>query len=117
MDHLLSELFKDIHSAEKAYWVVLDLGYKPEKINLIMSEKTRAQYHGQGHTVSIETSHTAAKNIVKGTAFGGAVGASFGVLTAIGVGIIAPELGVVIAGPIILSCLASAGAGALYFSF
>lgn len=106
-----TEIFSDIHAAEQAYQEAIKMGYKPDEINLIMSEATRQQFNIQTNASTLEETSTV-KNVIKGAAIGGGIGATFGILTAVGASILAPELGVFVAGPI-LGGLASASAGAI----
>ncbi|HEX3006934.1 MAG TPA: hypothetical protein VHO90_04900 [Bacteroidales bacterium] len=106
---LMTGLFKDRESAERAYNYLHDRGYSKDEINLIMSDETRKRHFDEtkGET---EIGTKAMEGAGKGSAIGGAIGAVAGVIAALGTSLVIPGLGVVIAGPIAAG-LAGAGAG------
>jgi len=106
---MMTGLFKDRESAERAYNYLHDRGYTKDEINLIMSDETRKKHfiEAKGET---EIGTKAMEGAGKGSAIGGAVGAVAGVIAALGTSLVIPGLGLVIAGPIAIG-LAGAGAG------
>lgn len=108
---MMTGLFRDRESAERAYNYLHDRGYTKDEINLIMSDETRRQHFDEtkGQT---EIGTKAMEGAGKGSAIGGAIGAVAGVIAALGTSLVIPGLGVVIAGPIAAG-LAGAGAGGL----
>lgn len=106
---MMTGMFKDRESAEKAYKSLDTRGYKKDDINVIMSDKTR-DTHFKGDTVETELGNKAAEGAGVGSAVGGTVGAVLGALLAIGTSVLIPGLGLVIAGPL-AAALVGAGAG------
>jgi uncharacterized protein (DUF2062 family) len=106
---LLTGLFHDRDSVERAYNSLHERGYTTDDVNLMMSDDTRNKHFTTGKT---ELGTKAMEGLGKGSAIGGAVGAVAGVLAALGTSLVLPGLGLVIAGPIAAG-LAGAGAGGL----
>lgn len=106
---MMTGLFKDRESAERAYNYLHDRGYSKDEINLIMSDETRKRHFDEtkGET---EIGTKAMEGAGKGSAIGGAIGAVAGVIAALGTSLVIPGLGIVVAGPIAAG-LAGAGAG------
>ncbi|HMT27705.1 MAG TPA: hypothetical protein PKD91_00355 [Bacteroidia bacterium] len=111
-NRLLTGMFRDRESTEKAYNALHDRGYSKDEINLIMSNETRKAHFNEEGVEQTEIGTKAAEHAGKGSAIGGTIGAIVGVVTAIGTSIVIPGLGLVIAGPIAAG-LAGAGAGGL----
>ena len=86
-------------------------GYRPEDINVVMTDETRKKYYGDvkpGTELSGGTK--AAEGFGKGSAIGSGVGAALAAIFAVGTSVVIPGLGLVVAGPI-AAALAGAGAG------
>jgi hypothetical protein len=108
--NILTGMFADRESTEKAYNALQERGYTNDEISMIMSDETRkAHFADDGET---EIGTKAAEGAGKGSAIGGTIGAIAGVIAAIGTSIVIPGLGIVIAGPIAAG-LAGAGAGGI----
>ena len=107
---MMTGMFSDRESTERAYNSLREKGYTDEEINLIMSDDTRKKYYPEGKQMEIGTK--AAEGAGKGSAIGGAVGAIAGVIAALGTSLLIPGLGIVVAGPLAAG-LAWAGAGGL----
>ena len=105
---ILTGMFPDRESTERAYNTLQERGYSNDEISMIMSDDTRKKHFAHDTTSEIGTK--AAEGAGKGSAIGGAVGAIAGVIAALGTSLLIPGLGVVIAGPIAAG-LAGAGAG------
>lgn len=105
-------LFKDRDSAEQAYQRTLAHGYKPEDVDVLMSEESRNQYYGSPLIKEEEKDTKAVKGMGVGGAVGAAVGATLAAITAIGTALVIPGLGLVVAGPLAAG-LAGAGAGSI----
>ena len=108
---MLTGMFSDGKSTEKAYNDLQDKGYSKDEINLIMSNETREKYFS-GENANTELGTKAAEGAGTGTAIGGTVGAIVGVIAALGTSLAIPGLGLLIAGPIAAG-LAGAGAGGI----
>ena len=108
-NRMLTGLFRDRDSAERAYRSLQDRGYGKDDVNLLMSDDTRKKYFADEDT---ELGTKAWEGAGKGAAIGGGVGATLGAIAAIGTTLALPGLGLLIAGPI-AAALAGGGAGAL----
>ncbi|MET0382803.1 MAG: hypothetical protein ABW032_05215 [Burkholderiaceae bacterium] len=105
---LVTGLFPDRDSAERAYSSVAARGYDRDDVNLVMSDETRQRHFSSA--VSTELGTKAAEGAGIGGAIGGTVGAIAAAVAAVGTSLVLPGLGLVIAGPI-AAALAGAGAG------
>lgn len=108
---MLTGMFRDRQSTEKAFNTMQERGYTNDDINLVMSDETRKKHFSKDDN-DTELGTKAAEGAGKGGAIGGTVGAVVGVIAAIGTSIAIPGLGIVIAGPIAAG-LAGAGAGSI----
>jgi hypothetical protein len=106
---MLTGLFRDRDSAERAYQSLHERGYGKDDINLLMSDDTRKKYFADPDDTEIGTK--AWEGTGKGAAIGGAVGATLAAIAAIGTTLALPGLGLLVAGPIAAG-LAGGGAGA-----
>lgn len=109
---LVTGLFPDRDSAERAYASTHARGYGADDVNLVMSDATRQAHFSQtsGHQET-ELGNKAAKGAGVGGAIGGTIGAIAAAVAAVGTSLVLPGLGLVIAGPI-AAAVAGAGAGA-----
>ena len=106
---LVTGVFHDRTSAERAYDSLTGRGYTKDDVNLVMSDETRKRHFTTAGTET-ELGTKAAKGAGVGGAIGGTVGAVAAVVaTAAAVAI--PGLGIIVAGPI-AAALAGGGAGA-----
>lgn len=106
---VLTGLFRDRDSAERAYQGVTGRGYGSGDVNVIMSDDTRKKYFTTAGKQT-ELGNKAAEGAGVGGAIGGTVGAIAAAVAAIGTTLAIPGLGLVIAGPI-AAAVAGAGAG------
>lgn len=112
---MVTGMFKNRASAERAYNNMYERGYKDEDINIMMSDETRKRYFSSEPKIEREETsfgNKALEGAGAGSAIGGALGAAAGIIAAIGTSIALPGLGLVIAGPI-AAALAGAGAGGI----
>ena len=101
---MVTGLFRDRDSAERAYQSVSDRGYGRDDVNVVMSDETRRR-----HFTGPETRDSVfGTKAAEGAGIGGAIAAA---IAAVGTTIALPGLGLVIAGPL-AAALAGAGAGA-----
>lgn len=107
---MVTGLFRDRDSAERAYQIVHARGYDTSDINLAMSDETRKR-HFSSTTATTELGNKAAEGAGVGGAIGGTIGAIAAAIAAVGTSLVIPGLGIVIAGPA-AAALAGAGAGA-----
>jgi uncharacterized membrane protein len=106
---MVTGIFNDQDSAEKAFKDLRERGYSDEDISIIMSEETRNKYY---NTPLNKKSSKIMEGVGKGSTIGATVGAVAGLIVAVGTSLVFPALGLVIAGPIAAG-LAGAGAGGL----
>jgi uncharacterized protein YjbJ (UPF0337 family) len=109
-NQMVTGLFRDRESAERAYGSLSERGYGKDDVNLMMSDDTRKKYFSDDDDTEFGTK--AWEGAGKGAAIGGGVGATLAAIAAIGTTLALPGLGLLIAGPIAAG-LAGAGAGAL----
>ena len=109
---MVTGLFADRASAERAYHTASSRGYGKDDVNLLMSDDTRKRHFSGDTSAQTELGTKAAEGAGVGGAIGGTVGAILGAIAAVGTSIAIPGLGLVIAGPLAAG-LAGAGAGAL----
>lgn len=109
---MLTGLFRDRDSAERAYQSISDRGYGRDDVNVVMSDETRKRHFaGTGDGRDTELGNKAAEGAGIGGAIGGSLGAIAAAIAAVGTTIALPGLGLVIAGPL-AAAIAGAGAGA-----
>ena len=107
---LLTGLFNDKETSEKAYYAAISRGYTNADINLLMSDDTRKKYFSEGQ--NSEFGSKALEGAGTGSAIGGTIGAVVGGIAAIGTNVFLPGLGLIVAGPLV-AALAGLGAGGL----
>ena len=107
---VVTGMFRDRESAERAYRTVTDRGYTHDDVNLMMSDDTRKTHFENTTHVETELGNKALEGAGTGSAIGGTAGAILGAIAAIGTSVAIPGLGLVVAGPI-AAALAGAGAG------
>lgn len=108
---MVTGMFRDRESAEKAYGSVTSRGYSKDDVNLLMSDKTRDTHFKDGD-VETELGSKALEGAGVGSAIGGTLGAVIAGIAAIGTSVLLPGLGLIVAGPL-AAALAGAGAGGL----
>jgi len=108
---MLTGLFADRQSAERAYQGLSDRGYTKDDINVVMSDETRKRHFAEGGEATTELGSKAAEGAGVGGAVGGAIGATLAAIAAVGSNLVIPGLGLVVAGPL-AAAAAGAGAGA-----
>lgn len=109
---MLTGLFNDRESTERAYTSLKDRGYTDDDINLMMSDQTRDTWFADNEVADTELGSKALEGAGAGSAIGGTLGAIIGGIAAIGTSVVLPGVGLVVAGPII-AALTGAGAGGL----
>lgn len=108
---LVTGLFRDRESAERAYGSLGSRGYGNQDVNVVMSDDTRKRYFS-GDDKASDLGDKAWEDAGKGAAIGGGVGATLGALAAIGTTVALPGIGLLVAGPIVAG-LTGLGAGSL----
>jgi hypothetical protein len=107
---MVTALFNDRDSAERAYQSVSSRGYDNDAVNVVMSDETRKKHFDKVDGAETELGTKAAEGAGVGGAIGGTLGAIVAAVGAVGTSIAIPGLGLVIAGPI-AAAIAGAGAG------
>ena len=97
--------------AEKAYDELIYRGYKPDEINVLLSDATH-QVNVNHENQDPGSGHKTMEKAGVGSAIGGTAGAIVGAIAALGTAVIIPPLGIAVAGPL-LAAFAGAGAGGL----
>lgn len=106
---MVTGLFRDRESAERAYNSVTTRGYTNDDVNLLMSDDTRNKHFAVDDRET-ELGNKALEGAGTGAAIGGTIGATLAAIAAIGTTLALPGLGLLVAGPIAAG-LAGAGAG------
>lgn len=106
---MLTGLFNDRDSTEKAYTSMKNRGYTDDDINVMMSDDTKSKWFADDD--NSELGSKALEGAGAGSAIGGTLGAIIGGIAAIGTSVLLPG-GILVAGPI-AAALAGAGAGGL----
>src|SRR6478672_3474837 len=106
---MVTGLFRDRASAERAYNSVADRGYSKDDVTLMMSDDTRKRHFADTDT---ELGSKAAEGAGIGAGIGGTIGAVLAGVAAVGTSLVIPGAGLVIAGPL-AAALAGAGAGGI----
>lgn len=109
-NRMLTGLFSDRESTDRAYNSLRQRGYTDDDINLMMSDQTRDSWFTDDDNT--ELGSKALEGAGAGSAIGGTLGAVIGGIAAIGTNVLLPGLGLVVAGPL-AAALAGAGAGGL----
>lgn len=109
-EQTLVGLFRDKLDAERAYDVVMDMGYGSDQINVVMSEETRNRHFMTDISADTKIRDRELEVVGVSSAIGSMVGGLVGVLAAMGISIPLPGLGLVVAGPLAAGLL-GAGAG------
>lgn len=109
---MVTGLFNDRESAERAYQTLNSRGYGKDDANVIMSDETRTKYYPAGSEGTSALADKTMEDAGKGAAIGGTIGATLAAIAAIGTTLALPGLGLLIAGPLAAG-LAGAGAGGL----
>ncbi len=109
---MLTGMFRDRESAEKAYNSALSRGYTKDDVNVMMSDQTRDSWFSDSDSDDTGLGSKAMEGAGTGSAIGGTLGAIIAGIAAIGTSVLIPGLGLVVAGPL-AAALAGAGAGGL----
>jgi uncharacterized protein YjbJ (UPF0337 family) len=109
---MLTGMFRDRESAEKAYNSALSRGYTKDDVNVMMSDQTRDSWFSNSDNDDTGLGSKAMEGAGTGSAIGGTLGAIIAGIAAIGTSVLIRALGLVVAGPL-AAALAGAGAGGL----
>jgi uncharacterized protein YjbJ (UPF0337 family) len=109
-NRMVTGLFRDRDSAERAYGSLSTRGYSKDDVNLLMSDETRKTHFSSDDAGDTELGSKALEGAGAGAAIGGTTGAVLAAIAAIGTSVVLPGLGLIVAGPL-AAALAGAGAG------
>lgn len=109
---MVTGLFKDRESAERAFLIAIDRGYDKREINVVMDDDTRHRYFPADEEGSTELAGKAADGGELGSPKSGTLATLFTAVSAVGAFLLLPGLGLVLAGPV-AAALAGAGAAAV----
>jgi uncharacterized protein YjbJ (UPF0337 family) len=110
---LLTGMFTDRDSAERAYNSAISRGYSKDDVNLMMSDQTRSTWYTDDDPAGDSAlGSKALEGAGTGSAIGGTLGAIIAGVAAIGTSVLLPGVGLIVAGPL-AAALAGAGAGGL----
>jgi hypothetical protein len=108
---MVTGLFADSESVERAYQFVAQRGYDTGDINVVMSDETRRRYFSDDRQVNVELGRKVEEGGEIGGPMGGTIGTIIPALIAVGV-VALPGVGLILAGPVAVA-LAAAGAAGL----
>jgi hypothetical protein len=108
---VVTGMFRDRESAERAYQSVTNRGYQSDDVNLLMSDDTRKKYFSSDDPAKTDLGNKALEGAGAGAGIGGTVGAILAAVAAAGT-LVIPGLNIVAAGPIV-AALTGAGVGGL----
>ncbi len=108
---MVTGLFRDSESVERAYEVVSQRDYGTADINVVMSDDTRRRYLSDDRQINIQLGRKVEEGGEMGGPMGGTIGMIIPALIAVGV-VALPGLGLVLAGPVAVA-LAAVGAAAV----
>jgi hypothetical protein len=109
---MVTGMFRDRESAERAYQSLSDRGYTRDDINLAMSDETRRKYFSDTSGSQTELGTKAAEGAGVGGVVGGALGAIAAAIAAVGTSVAIPGVGLVVAGPAAAALAGAAGGAA-----
>jgi hypothetical protein len=115
---VVTGLFGDRESAERAYDALRNRGYGSDEISVLMSDRTRDKHFATPGERETEVGNKALEEagtggeVGTGAAIGGAVGGTLTAVAAIGTTLALPGFALLVAGPLAAE-LASAGAGGM----
>jgi hypothetical protein len=115
---IVTGLFKDRDSAERAYQSIVERGYDTSDISLVMSDETRNRYFSGAGPIDTDLGNKAAAEAPEkkaATKLGGPLGGTLGTigaaLAALSTVVVLPGLGIVVAGPVAAALTAAGGVG------
>jgi hypothetical protein len=109
---MVTGMFRDGASVERAYGAVTRLGYDKDDINVVMSDETRKRYFSEHRPVDTDLARKTAEGGELGGPKGGRIGILLPILAAVGTTVALSGVGLIAAGPI-AAALAGAGATGL----
>jgi hypothetical protein len=108
---VLTGLFTDRDSAERAYQACVDRDYEIGEVNVVLSEGTRKQYFSDDSEIASELARRKAEGGELGGPSGGRLSILVTIFAAVGAAVVVPALGFVMAGPLAVALGAAGAAG------
>jgi hypothetical protein len=108
---LLTGLFNDGDTAERAYQACIDLGYEIGEVNVVLSEARRKELLSEGSETKAKLAERKSEGGELGGPKGGRVGLLVTVFAAVGAAVALPAVGFVV-GPLAVALTAAGAAGA-----
>jgi hypothetical protein len=107
---MVTGLFRDRESAERAYGSVSSRRYGQDDLNVLMSDETRSRWFPPQEAEDMGSPSKALEGAATGAAIGGALG---GILVAVAAvtSVTIPGFGVVVAGPMVAALTGAAAGG------
>ena len=99
---MLTAVFRDRSAATRSYEWLQERGYRPEEINVLMSDRTRESLRTADAEGEIKPGTRAPAGLAAGGAIGTALGTTLGAIVGtamVGASIMVPGLNLIIAGP------------------
>ncbi len=109
---MITGLFSDGQSAERAYQACIERGYEMGEVNVVMSEDTRKRLFSDDSGTTPQLARREAEGGELGGPTGGRVEMLVTIFAAVGAALALPALGFVVAGPL-AAALTGAGAAGL----
>jgi len=109
---MVTGVFRSRYDAQRAHEWLLSRGYTASEINVLMSDATRSAYLADEKIGRQDAGNMAVAGVATGGAVGTAIGATIGAIATMGINLVLPGFGLIVAGPIV-GALAGGGAGAL----
>ena len=106
---MVTGIFSDGASVERAYQAATRFGYDKGDVNVVMSDETRKRYFSEDRPIDTDLARKAAEGGELGGPKGGRISILIPILAAVGTTVALSGIGLVVAGPI---AAAIAGAGA-----
>ena len=110
-DRLMTGMFRDRDSAERAYACMTQRGYENKDVNVLMSNDTRTRCFPKDDPNKTELGTKAAEGAGIGALAGGGLGALLAGMAAAGIAV--PILPIIAMGPLAAAIAGAAGGGAL----
>ncbi len=107
---MVTGLFKDSQTVERAYDIIGQRGYGTADINVVMSDDTRKRYFADDRQIDTELGRKVAEGGELGGPMGGTIGTILPAIIAVGV-VALPGLGLILAGPVAVALAAAGAAG------
>ena len=108
---IVTGLFMDAHSAERAYQACASRGYETGDVNVLMSDTTRQQLLADTTEDTDDLTARKAEGGELGGPKGGRLGILISIAAAVGAALALPALGLVVAGPLAAALAAGGAAG------